>query len=317
MIIANPIYDVVFKYLLEDIEIARELFSTILGANITNLTVKPQETLVKSDSGEIKIFHLDFKAVIDLADGQQKTVLLELQKAKKSYDLLRFRGYLGENYAKQETRLNKKGDTESYSLEIVTVYILGFPLSGIDIPILKVGRKYINVVTQEEVHVTHQFITHLTHESYTIQIPHLKLNQQNALEQVLEVFSQQYVTDDLHKLNYKATSKNPLVQKILRRLAKAASIEKIQRQMDAEDSIDRMLARELQEKDDKIIELEDEIKEFKEDVKEKDKKLEETSSKLEETSSKLEETSSKLEETSKENENLKRALEEMKKQLGL
>ena len=31
MIIANPIYDVVFKYLLEDVEIARELLSTILG----------------------------------------------------------------------------------------------------------------------------------------------------------------------------------------------------------------------------------------------------------------------------------------------
>ena len=62
MIIANPIYDVVFKYLLEDTEIARELLSTILGEHIAILTVKPQETLVKSDSGDIKIFHLDFKA---------------------------------------------------------------------------------------------------------------------------------------------------------------------------------------------------------------------------------------------------------------
>lgn len=34
MIIANPIYDVVFKDLLEDIEIARELLSTILGEEI-------------------------------------------------------------------------------------------------------------------------------------------------------------------------------------------------------------------------------------------------------------------------------------------
>ncbi len=281
MIIANPIYDVVFKYLLEDLEIARELLSTILGANITNLTVKPQETLVKSDAGEIKIFHLDFKAVIDLADGQQKTVLIELQKAKKSYDLLRFRGYLGENYVKQETRLNKKGETENYSLEIVTIYILGFPLSGVDIPVLKVGRKYINVVTQEEVQVTHKFITHLTHESYTIQIPHLKLNQQNALEQVLEVFSQEYLTDDIHKLNYKISSENPLVQKMLRRLAKAASNEDILRLMNAEDSFDRIMNREMQEKNDKIEELVNTI-----------------------------------EEQAKEIEDMKRALEELKKQLG-
>jgi archaellum component FlaC len=289
MIIANPIYDVVFKYLLEDIEIARELFSTILGANITNLTVKPQETLVQSDSGEIKIFHLDFKAVIDLADGQQKTVLLELQKAKKSYDLLRFRGYLGENYVKQETRINKKGDAETYSLEIVTVYILGFPLTGVDMPVLKVGRKYINVITQEEVQVTHKFITHLTHESYTIQIPHLKLNQQNALEQVLEVFSQEFVTDDLHKLDYQSTSKNPLVQKIIRRLAQAASDAEIQRLMKAEDSFDRIMNREMQEKNDKI----------------------------EEQANTIEEQANTIEDLKRDVEEMKRAFEEMKKQLGL
>ena len=296
MIIANPIYDVVFKYLLEDIEIARELLSTILGANITNLTVKPQETLVKLDSGDIKIFRLDFNAVINLANGEQKTVLIELQKAKKSHDILRFRGYLGENYGKAETRRNMKGETESYSLEIVTVYILGFPLTGVDMPVLKVGRKFINVITQEEVQVTHKFITHLTHESYTIQIPHLKLHQQNALEQVLEVFSQEYLTDDFHKLDYNTTSNNPLVQKMLRRLAKAASNVDILRLMNAEDSFDRIMNREMQEKND-IIE-------------EQDKKLEEQDKKIEEQDKKIEEQHKSI-------EDLKRMLEDMKKQLGL
>ncbi len=44
MIIANPIYDVMFKYLLEDMEIARELLSTILGEEVQSLEVKHQET---------------------------------------------------------------------------------------------------------------------------------------------------------------------------------------------------------------------------------------------------------------------------------
>jgi hypothetical protein len=44
MIIANPIYDVVFKYLLEDIEIARDLLSTILGEEVVSLELKAQET---------------------------------------------------------------------------------------------------------------------------------------------------------------------------------------------------------------------------------------------------------------------------------
>jgi hypothetical protein len=39
MIIANPIYDVVFKYLMEDTEIAKGLLSTILK---TDIVVKPK-----------------------------------------------------------------------------------------------------------------------------------------------------------------------------------------------------------------------------------------------------------------------------------
>ncbi|GAB4402812.1 MAG: hypothetical protein OHK0039_01290 [Bacteroidia bacterium] len=47
MIIANPIYDAVFKYLLEDTKIARELLATILGVEIVELALRPQETLVQ------------------------------------------------------------------------------------------------------------------------------------------------------------------------------------------------------------------------------------------------------------------------------
>lgn len=63
MIIANPIYDVVFKYLLEDADIARDLLSTILGEEVVYLEFKPQETSTESSEG-IKILRLDFKAII-------------------------------------------------------------------------------------------------------------------------------------------------------------------------------------------------------------------------------------------------------------
>ncbi len=248
MIIANPIYDVVFKYLLEDSEIARELLSTILGVNIVQLSVKPQETLVHDKSGEIKIFHLDFKAVIDLADGGQKTVLIELQKAKKSHDILRFRKYLGENYSKEEVKKNDKGVVESYALEIVAIYILGFNLQGVDRPVLKVNRKYTDAITQEEVIANDDFINKLTHESYTIQIPRLRHDQRNQLEEVLEIFSQDFITDDLRSFNFKRKSTNPLVQKMVKRLSRAASNDKIKKTMEAEDMIDRLVNRESEEK---------------------------------------------------------------------
>ena len=252
MFIANPIYDVVFKYLLEDIEIARELLSTILGVSIINLSVKPQETLIADTTGEIKIFHLDFRAVIDLAEGKQKTVLIELQKAKRSHDILRFRKYLGQNYLHEEVRKNAQGEVERYGLEIVTIYILGFKLEGAAVPVVKVRRVMEDAITGEVLQIEDDFINHLTHESFTIQIPYLQHNYRNKLEEVLEVFSQDNTTEDLHTINYTKSSKNPLVKKILRRLSKAAGDAQMKRKMEAEDMIERLINREMKEMKEKL-----------------------------------------------------------------
>ncbi|TAG21669.1 MAG: hypothetical protein EAZ32_04550 [Cytophagia bacterium] len=54
MIIANPLYDVVFKYLLEDLEIARELLAIILGQEVLSIEVKPQETIAENAASSIR-----------------------------------------------------------------------------------------------------------------------------------------------------------------------------------------------------------------------------------------------------------------------
>ncbi|MBK9462903.1 MAG: hypothetical protein IPN94_26690 [Sphingobacteriales bacterium] len=50
MLIANPIYDVVFKYLLEDLEIAKGLLSEILQTEILHIAVEQQETSTFKES---------------------------------------------------------------------------------------------------------------------------------------------------------------------------------------------------------------------------------------------------------------------------
>lgn len=266
------------------------------------LQVKPQETLVTGESGEIKIFHLDFKAVIDLGEGHQKTVLIELQKAKKSHDILRFWKYLGENYGKEEIRKTLSGEVESYALEIVSIYILGFKLEGVEAAVLKVGRKYENAITGEAVVALNEFITHLTHESFTIQIPRLENAQRNDLEEILEVFSQDNIGENMHVLDFKKESKNPVVKKMVKRLSKAASNEEIKKGMDAEDSIDRLINREAEEKLKKQAEL-------------YEAKLQEKEEKLQEKEEKLQEKEEKLQESEREKEQLRIQLEEALKQI--
>ncbi len=49
MLIANPIYDSVFKFLLEDLNIARRFLSTIIGEDIVELTVQSLEQSAPSN----------------------------------------------------------------------------------------------------------------------------------------------------------------------------------------------------------------------------------------------------------------------------
>ena len=116
------------------------------------------------------------------------------------------------------------------------------------------------------------------------------------------------IARDLHKLDYKA-SENPLVQKMLRRLAKAASDAEILRQMNAEDSFDRIMNREMQEKND-TIEAQQKT------IEDQGDKIEEQGDKIEEQGKKIEEQGKKIEQQDKAIEDLKRAFEDMKKQLG-
>ena len=47
VVVANPIYDVVFTYLMQDQRVARLLIGRITGLAVQSLTVSPQETAVR------------------------------------------------------------------------------------------------------------------------------------------------------------------------------------------------------------------------------------------------------------------------------
>ncbi len=120
MKIANPIYDVVFKYLMDDNMIAKLMISKIIGEEIESLDFQPKESVAKiesptPDSEKVKasftVYRLDFAAKIKLSGGGFKQVLIEIQKAKFPTDIMRFRKYLGQQYFtdKNITTKNIKG----------------------------------------------------------------------------------------------------------------------------------------------------------------------------------------------------------------
>ena len=303
MIIANPIYDVVFKYLLEDKEIARGLLSTIIGEEIEELTVQPQEMAIRKIQTEevIRIIRLDFKANIKTTTGEKKVVLIELQKARKLFDIMRFREYLAENYKKGEEIVTDKGETEINPLPIITIYFLGFKLDFLTTAVIKVNRTYTDANTGLPIENAQKeaFLENLTHDSYTIQIPFLDNEVKTALQKVLRVFNQKFkIKTDKHKLDFQENTDNYLVQKMLDRLNRAITSTEILKEMDVEDEVDKFFGK---------IELQ---------LEQRTQQLAETKEELELKEQQLEAERQKAEAERQKNQDLEKQLAELKKLLG-
>ena len=86
MEVANPIYDVVFKYLMQDQQVARLLIERITGLSVRSLTVSAQETAVRRmpESPEqqmpLTLLRMDFAARVGTAEGGERQVLIEIRK---------------------------------------------------------------------------------------------------------------------------------------------------------------------------------------------------------------------------------------------
>jgi hypothetical protein len=242
MKIANPIYDVVFKYLMEDNQIAKDILETLLKINIISLVLKPQEVSNKTRNKDVRIFRIDFKAVIQTISCEYKSVLIEIQKAKKLRDFKtgRFRRYLGRNYMTLEDIINEKGVSEKAPLPLVPIYFLGFNLKNVTVPIVKVERVYKDASSEKvlKAPVKEPFIETLSHDLFVIQIPRLKMEVKTELEKVLDVFSQvKYSTNDSHVLEYTGDLSNPKVERIVKRLNAAILDDELLEALWAEEEV--------------------------------------------------------------------------------
>jgi hypothetical protein len=209
MIIANPLYDVVFKRLMENEKVAKFFIATLLEQSIETVEVQPQEfTYLKElnqDDPEvikfikekvqerlaINVFRLDFIATIKTESGDYKKVLIEIQKAKNQIDLMRFRNYLAAQYKKEDKLSNAK-----VILPITTIYILGFQLPEIETACMKVERTYKDLINKVTLDKKSEFVEKLTHDSFVVQVERITDRYQTRLDKLLSVFEQRNFTDD-------------------------------------------------------------------------------------------------------------------------
>jgi hypothetical protein len=321
-IIANPIYDIVFKRLMEDTENARYLIKTLLGEDIIDIQVKPQEVVMPKGLKEritkqypqspisFSVLRFDFVATILDRSGRSQKVLIEVQQCKKTHDVMRFRNYLARHY-QQSDEVSRTVKDNSATLEeplhIVSIYILNFELPFILTPAVKIAREYIDLMSNERlVGVRDEFAEQLTHDCIIIQTKRIKSSSETELDALLSIFEQKYFVGSNRYIKiYSPPTDNKSLLHFTRTLVNIASSPKDLEEMEAEEALRRMVdgdfneaAREMRSQiasqSETIAEQKKELTDNKKELTDKDKKLADKDKKLADKDKEIAELRAKL-----------------------
>ena len=300
LIIPNPIYDVVFRYLMQDYDSALIILSTLIGEKIKKLDFQPLTHAIKKNgeqniaqseklinqrfekekkkilldnslsdidkqikiseitikdpvtNQDIKLFHLDFVAVIEKENGETELVMIELQKVAVETDIFRFKQYIAENFQKKRKIKSIDPDTgqeiiEEYPYRLIPIFILNFEIEY-EITDLMIRTRQIKtgIFTGKQLDKKNKFIDNLSYEIYVVQLPYLNKIDKSLLKDdkyrsklyaLLKLFDQQAKkTDNEYRLRLFRKIFPKFLDRIIKRL-QTADIDNpdLEKQMQAED----------------------------------------------------------------------------------
>lgn len=268
--VANPLYDAVFKYLMEDDRIAKTILTALLKKKVIDVKIRRNEYANLTRRESISMFRIDFAATVLDEDNKPHLMLIELQKTWLPTETLRFRRYLALQYNNEENML--KEEHEKYAIPMVAIYLLGHCIGKIEEPVIYVNHHaYTYDGKKVEEGIPDPFVESLQHDSIIVQIPLLHGRVNNRLEKVLCLFDQTNVADNkkVIKVDDKQFEGDNDMEYIVRRLQSAAADPDMRYQMNAEDEF----FKELEARDSLIMEKDGQLKEKDGQLKEKNELL--------------------------------------------
>ncbi|MCI7598813.1 MAG: hypothetical protein MSS96_08920 [Bacteroidales bacterium] len=328
--VANPIYDSVFKYLMEDERIARTILSALLKKEVVEVQIRRNE-YTNGYRDNISMFRIDFGARVRQDDGSLRLVLIELQKTWLETETLRFRQYLGAQYSNPENMV-KEELRPPYGLPMVAVYILGHRVGKINVPVLYVNHKPCDYEGREVTEgLPDPFVDSLVHESIIVQIPLLHGQINNRLDRVLSVFDQANKEKDnrqvveLDDANYEDDSD---MQYILHRLVLASVDAQLRQDMNVEDEYfqaieDRDTAimsrdKQIKEKDEQLsqqsLQLSQQIQQLSQQSLQLSQQIQQLSQQIQQLSQQSQQLAQKDQQLSEQGQQLDRIREKLRQQ---
>ena len=278
--VANPIYDSVFKYIMEDERIAKTMLSALLKKEVVHVTVRPHE-YSNTTRDTLSMFRIDFAATVREREGdveKDRVVLIELQKTWLNTETLRFRQYLGAQYSNKSNI--REEDEKGFAYPMVAVYLLGHRVGNINEPIVYVNHDVFdyngNIVKEGS---EEPFVESLTHNSIIVQIPLLHGNVNNRLEKVLSVFDQTQVegnTQQVLKIDEDKYADDNDMLYVLHKLTAAAANSEMRQDMNVEDEYYKA----IEDRDTAIMQRDKILKEKEEQLSQQSEQLSQQSEQL-------------------------------------
>ena len=291
--VANPLYDAVFKYLMEDDRIAKTILAALLKKKVVNVEIRRNEYANVTRRESISMFRIDFAATVLDEDNKPHLMLIELQKTWLPTETLRFRRYLALQYNNEENML--KEDNGKYAIPMVAIYLLGHCVGQVKEPVVYVNHQaydYDGKLVKDG--MPDPFVESLQHDSIIVQIPLLHGRVNNRLEQVLCVFDQENVADNkkVIKVDERQFEGDTDMEYIVRRLQSAAADPEMRYQMNVEDEY----FRELEGRDTLIMEKDKQIEKQNTQIEKQNTQIEKQNAQIEEKNAQIEEKDAQIEE---------------------
>ena len=302
--VANPIYDSVFKYIMEDERIAKTILSALLKKEVVHVTVRPHE-YSNTTRDTLSMFRIDFAATVREKEGNEikdRIVLIELQKTWLNTETLRFRQYLGAQYNNKNNI--READEKGFAYPMVAVYLLGHKVGNIKEPIVYVNHDVLdyngNVVAEGN---AEPFVESLTHNSIIVQIPRLQGNVNNRLEKVLSVFDQTNVEGDTQQVlkidEDKYADDNDMMY-VLHKLTAAAANSEMRQDMNVEDEFYKA----IEDRDTAIMQRDKILKEQSEQISQQSEQISQQSEQISQQSEQLKNMAKALSASGQSNEQI-------------
>lgn len=290
----NPIYDTIFKFLMEDIEVARGLISLIIEEDVIELVPAPQESTaveLKIKYNQLPLLRLDYVAIIKTLDEngveQYHKVSIEVQKSPFVPEISRFRKYVSEKYArKSEFKTDSEGVQNDF-LPLKTIYFIDKAFNKELPPVMRRRGDYWDVLEQKQYNGgKDHFVELLNHDSWFIQIESLPRELKSELLYCLSVFAPWLRdSEDERYINVseddQGLKKYQLLSKIINRLYLAGKSREVETALELEASLERYIedlekGRQLAEKTsaELLFQREEERKQKEEERRQKEDALE-------------------------------------------